>query len=333
MTIKKGVIIMSNKNLNKNELFVPEFQILHREAVEISKSLHRQEFLMIEILQKIDAKKIYRLLGYKSLFQYSTIALKLSSGRAYNFIQVARKAAGLSRFQEALRKGAISLSKAKRISSVVNNENEEHWLKLSKNLSQRSLERAVAKFNPRSSVQEGTHFVSESVLEFRAAILEDTEKMIKRAQDILCQLKGGVATFDETLREMAKMYLEKKDPVVRAQRTLSKAIKKENTSESLREKSMAKKDSPQRPAGRKPLPQKLKNQVLIRDQGQCQERDFLDESTTSDTEISRDSNICGDSRWLDVHHIIPVSRGGKNTLENLVTLCRGHHALEHGSSV
>jgi hypothetical protein len=173
--------------------------------------------------------------------------------------------------------------------------------------------------NPRSSVQEGTHFISENTLEFRAAISLDTEQMIKRVQDLLCQSKGRVVSFDEALREMAKLYLDKNDPVVRAQRVLSKAIKKENTSACIEKSSTPKKDSPQRPAGRKPLSQELKNQVLIRDLGRCQGK----------VGGSPDDNICGDTRWLDVHHLTLVSEGGKDILENLVTLCKGHHVLEH----
>jgi 5-methylcytosine-specific restriction endonuclease McrA len=32
-------------------------------------------------------------------------------------------------------------------------------------------------------------------------------------------------------------------------------------------------------------------------------------------------------KWLglQVHHILPRGRGGRNTLDNLVTLCAGHH--------
>lgn len=32
---------------------------------------------------------------------------------------------------------------------------------------------------------------------------------------------------------------------------------------------------------------------------------------------------------LDVHHIVPISRGGSNKLSNLTTLCRTCHRREH----
>ncbi|MBI2605974.1 MAG: HNH endonuclease [Deltaproteobacteria bacterium] len=38
---------------------------------------------------------------------------------------------------------------------------------------------------------------------------------------------------------------------------------------------------------------------------------------------------CEQKRWLQVHHIKPVSLGGGNTLENLTTLCSGHHRMRH----
>jgi 5-methylcytosine-specific restriction endonuclease McrA len=62
---------------------------------------------------------------------------------------------------------------------------------------------------------------------------------------------------------------------------------------------------------RKPLATQVRHQVNLRDQGKC------------------DRENCEEQRWLDIHHIIPVNQGGQNTLENLRTLCRGHHKLEH----
>jgi len=34
-------------------------------------------------------------------------------------------------------------------------------------------------------------------------------------------------------------------------------------------------------------------------------------------------------RWLEVHHRIPRAEGGTHDLDNLITLCRRHHAEHH----
>ena len=133
------------------------FRALHQEALGVCRGLERDEYHLIEVLQKIDRDKAYRFFGFKSLIQYAEIGLKLDKGRAYNFITVARKASEVERLQVALKENKITLSKAKRISSVINKDNADHWLKLSNDLSQRLLERAVARVNPKSAVEEGSN--------------------------------------------------------------------------------------------------------------------------------------------------------------------------------
>lgn len=39
--------------------------------------------------------------------------------------------------------------------------------------------------------------------------------------------------------------------------------------------------------------------------------------------------LCG-MEAVDLHHIKFKSRGGKNTIDNLIALCRGHHDRAHG---
>ncbi len=43
--------------------------------------------------------------------------------------------------------------------------------------------------------------------------------------------------------------------------------------------------------------------------------------------------VCGSNRQLEVHHVVKRSRGGANTMQNLVCLCHRCHCLVHGERV
>lgn len=67
---------------------------------------------------------------------------------------------------------------------------------------------------------------------------------------------------------------------------------------------------------REPIPARILHSVNFRDEGRCQ--------FTNDA-----GDRCGQTRWTEVHHITPISRGGANTTENLRTLCSAHHKWVH----
>jgi hypothetical protein len=69
-----------------------------------------------------------------------------------------------------------------------------------------------------------------------------------------------------------------------------------------------------------PLTAAQKHAVYLRDQGKCTHRDHT-------------GNRCEQDRWLDIHHIVPVSLGGSNDPENLTLLCSHHHDLAHQLSL
>ena len=59
---------------------------------------------------------------------------------------------------------------------------------------------------------------------------------------------------------------------------------------------------------------------------------FLTLVTWAKSVKNRDGNKCakcGGTEKLHAHHVRPVARGGKNTLENGITLCRQCHTAEH----
>jgi len=61
----------------------------------------------------------------------------------------------------------------------------------------------------------------------------------------------------------------------------------------------------------RPNPVAVIHQVKARDQGKCGHPG------------------CTQTRWLDIHHIKPRSEGGQDTIDNLITLCSGHHRFLH----
>ena len=44
-------------------------------------------------------------------------------------------------------------------------------------------------------------------------------------------------------------------------------------------------------------------------------------------------SLCGCTRYLQIHHFIPLGKGGKNNAHNMIALCSDCHALVHGFNI
>lgn len=73
----------------------------------------------MEALIAIEKERIFRKIGYPSLFRYAVECLGLSEAVAYNAIAVARKATEVPALREAVHAGALGLSKATKVVSVL----------------------------------------------------------------------------------------------------------------------------------------------------------------------------------------------------------------------
>ena len=103
----------------------PTSMKIHLEALSIGRQYRRTEWLLVEVLQKVDTKKIFKDMGHSSLFVYAVKELELSEGTAYSFTAVARRARNNKSLQSALSRKKLSVSKASRILSVLKEENSE----------------------------------------------------------------------------------------------------------------------------------------------------------------------------------------------------------------
>jgi hypothetical protein len=213
---------------------------------------------------------------------------------------------------------------------------------------------------------ESARYLTEKTVEVRLTMTEAEYLEFKRAQELLCQKMRRPVTLQKTLSHAIGEMIKREDPVLKAQRQLVKAkrgiksncelvarseigtsrntylIRKNETNES-REHVMEQKLEPadsksnqrnesheintrmpsvkpgtcqENRANRAAIPRLLLHQIYQRDQGKCQE-------------MLPDGSPCHQSKWIELHHKIPISRGVPHTLENLKTLCSGHHKLEH----
>ncbi len=316
------------------------FRAIHREAVQAVEELKSKEIKLIQALQEVDENFVYRYLGFNSLFRYCVEALKLTEAQSMMYITVSRKSKKLPCLQKALESGEVTVSKVNRVVSVINNENEQYWLDLTKTLSKREIEKEVAKINPRAVTPEKTRYLNDTTIELQIPVSEEVFNLLKRAQEILVQKAQRPVSLEEVIRITSQSYLEKADPIkreVRRQRKIqAKGVADKNQSDAsvgLRDNSAAsannsalcpgratKSDEGSRPhIVAPPLPkylkQKTKDRILARDGGRCTYR--------------QGNRQCSERVYLQVHHIYPRELGGTNEPSNLTTLCSGHHRVLH----
>jgi len=279
------------------------YKNLHERALACARRYRRAEAELLELIGQIDKTKTFRKLGYGSLFDYATSALKLSSGQAFNFINVSRKAHEVPQLKHAVASGKLSVSKARKIVPVLRPDNQAVWIEKAITLPQRQVEREVAEANPLLSVSERIRPVAKARSELKCGISTQLEEKIQKARDLISQKTRKACTLEEAFDVVFDEYLQRFDPLEKAKRI---AKKKKSLPAKL---PVARQVRGHRPA-------RLTHQLHLRDRRQCRFK-------------TPQGGRCESKRWLQIHHRVPVASGGSNTLENLITLCAAHHAHIH----
>lgn len=289
----------------------PIFSPLHQRALECAKRYKRGEKELIDVLQEIDKSREYFALGCSSLFRYCTEKLGLGEDETFRLTRVARKAVEVPALKTAIAEGVLTAAKAARIAPVITVANQEEWIGKASTLKHRELERAVKKERPEAERLERVRVLNEERSELRVTVNKDVEEKLRRAQVVF-----RTVGLEETLAAVLDFALERRDPLAKAKRAKERLTRK-----SAGDGGATTRDRGGPTAGPAPgtcrvaIPAAVKHQVNLRDLGRCQVRG------------------CGETSWTDLHHIKQVSRGGDNSLGNLVTLCWRHHRWVHGEAI
>lgn len=268
-------------------------QMLHDEALVRAKNYRSGEVELLEVVMAVDRSKLFAKFGLKSTFSYCVTLLGLSEDVAYNFINVGRKAEEVPELFVAVAEG-LGVSKARKIVPVLNLQNANEWIQKARMTSKEQLERQVVEFAPeKAKVFDRVKPVAGNQTQLQVTVPVSTMDLLKRVQDLICEKKQAHADHPECLEKALRFYLEKNDPVKKAERA---KVKELNLS----------RDKLKR---RRPIPAQIRHAVNRRDRRTCTQ--------------------CGSRRYLHFHHLLKVSEGGTDDLENLTTLCSACHQNVH----
>lgn len=286
---------------------------LNEKALAIAKTYLNAEAALIPVLQEFDRTRDYLHFGATSLIGYVIEILKLSEGAAANLVTVARKAVEVPALKDAVASGEVTLNKARRLASVITKENQNQWLALAKASSSRVLEKEIAKFNPQFAIPERLKYKTEDRLELSLGVSEKFSEKLSRVKDLISQQKSRSISSEEALETALEAFIQRHDPIKKAQRNVARKIDRlevENSEQSDTKHGTCRANQ------RKAINSAVKHAVTLRDLRQC-------------TFTNVNGHRCRHTKWLDIHHVVPVSEGGTNAISNLTTLCSAHHRLAH----
>jgi hypothetical protein len=230
--------------------------------------------------------------------------LSLSEAQAFYFKSVAEASVKAPKLKEAVQKGELSLSLARRIAPVITQETQIHWIDLAKKPPQKELEREVQQANPKATrPKEKIKPVDQKLSHLSLLINLDTENDLRNLQNLLSQKLGRAATLKDVIEWAVKTTKEKYSPEEKAKRSEKRKI-------------IAPKVKPGSSLGRTPIPSSIKHEIVRREAFQC--------NFTSPQGVR-----CQTKRWLNFHHKKEVAKGGQNTVSNLTFLCTSHHKFIH----
>ncbi len=346
---------------------LPEFRP-QQPAIKVSAALKQAVHTMdrarhcaVLWFAEVMGRSLYRELGYASIHLYAQQELGFSATRTGDFIRLARKLDELPTIKRRLASGKLGYTKVREIIKVATPATEKSWAKAAETLPRRKLEQKVARVRKaaaRTRRQPGqTSLLPEPGDERKLAAevpvritLDMTPEQFARYEALLEKLaKQGFTTdrIEQILSGLAALA----DPVAgkgagagavsgaaspiatdptpiprgthfqvfvhqcpdcgRFSVPTSRGDLPVGRADAERILCDAVIDDPRFGINQHAVAPSVRRRVLARDRHRCQ------------------TPGCTNTRFLEVHHITPRSRGGSNDASNLITLCSACHRHTH----
>lgn len=294
-------------------------EVLVNELKAMVADERRLQTQILHYLLEVEERELY-LPAYQNLFDFVTLELGYSEPAANRRIQAMRLMREVPEVEEKLETGKISLSVAARAQSFIRQENkkrkEERKELISRNeklelvqqlegTSARECEKKLIAMAPETAIpREKTKPLTEDKTLIQFVADGQLMKKIEKLKNLLAH-QNYEGRYDKLFEKVVDMALEKLDPEQREMRRMKKTPTTTSESDVIA--------SPEGAKQSRYIPQTIRDQVWVRDHGECQYRDPVT------------GRICGSKHGVQLDHIKPYSQGGDHSPQNLRLLCGSHN--------
>ncbi|HET8723264.1 MAG TPA: HNH endonuclease [Anaeromyxobacteraceae bacterium] len=298
--------------------------------------LLRAEFValgaFLQALVAFDQRRLFRDLGYASLFEYLNRGLGLSRAASHHRRAAARLVQQFPEVLEPIEQGKLCFTTASLLATVMTGENRAEVLPRFFGLSKQEALEVAAELRPREVVPARTVVTRIEAVEAAEptaptavpeTLLEITEEFGRIVHP--GELAGVRATPPATRTSPMTTVEPMTATVSRLHVTVSREflalLKKARAGESHRNpgatdehilklalEALIEKQSKRKAS----VPAKVKREVVTRDEGKCQWK-------------LPDGSVCGATARLEIDHVVPRGKGGPSTIDNCRILCKGHN--------
>ncbi len=269
---------------------------------ELAARERRASVALVRSLVEFDIRRLYLREGCSSLFTYCTRVLHLSEAAAYNRIETARVARHFPKVLDALECGDLTLTTARLLAPYLTAENHEEVLAAARHRSRREVEELIAKLSPRQAEATVVRRLRSAVTKplspelylLQVTLTRETHDKLRRAQALArhtVPLGDVGAILDRALTLLIEHIERRRFAAVASPRPSPGQV----------------------PAGRH-IPAAVRRAVWTRDDGCCV--------------FVGPAGRCGETAFLEFHHINPYAAGGGSTVDNIELRCRAHNQYE-----
>lgn len=305
---------------------------LHEETRRAAESERLATSELLRLLIEVERRGLHLALGHSSLFAYCVKSLMLSEQAAYSRITAARAARRYPQLLPLLADGALTLSSVGLLAPHLSEETADVLIDAAKFRSTRDVERLIASAFPQPDIPSLIAAVPASAgspglpappgdtVESAASIprFRPTPRraVIAPIAPSRYLLRVTVSAETEAKLQRARALLRHAVPDGDIDKILNRALTLLLTEVERAKAGRSRRPRPpaSTPSRSRRIPAAVRRAVWERDGGRCAYRGA--------------EGACGETGFLEFHHVLPYATGGSTTVENLQLRCRAHNQYE-----